>query len=624
MALTQDLLEDTTTTQFSNLFNGSVDPETLQFDKNTKKWYFKGFLMNNKINRRKFGIIDPDVIDRDIDTFIGLPLTEVTEGKRKGDHAQPEDSGIIENRFPSKYDFVNRAIQYYRDFGKATIINIFKPDRNIFEASKNNPNADLTWYAQYETTNEELAKRIEAAKNDPENNPVPKVSPSVYGVRWHYNDKKEIIVDQFVGTHVGIVDRGAYGDVAYIKPEICNIDGKTCYYKLLEASDIEGINNNAQENNDMSNSNDNTNSKQGLGIIEKAIFNTHIPTTLEGWTNSGYALEVVDQNNIDLNSIARQANGEYIIFKKSANNNNQQTQNNNMSNNNNNNNNNQTQEPQQPTNNNNIQTPNPPTTNINGNQYVHINDVRNLIAEETSKIKAELTNQFTAIIEGQKKESAKANILVKYFDGLANHKELAGKIDMAKIQAEKEKYAKLDVDVDTLETILQNSVFNPKNTTAANFINKFGSGENNNGEQNGEGDNGNNKGSANKSTEGNNNTKTSITNSVTSIPPKGSGADNLSNFMGNPAQGHNAYRVDGDNSPNGNGATGINVDPNTGSTSGNTGEFKSSDNFSAASYNDNYNGGNSSKRGNERTGHDITGDSIPKKFKHLINGNGVT
>src|ERR1043165_8260975 len=74
---------------------------------NPNKRYFKIFLLNNGLTRTvdasglRFKIENLDVLNRDIDTFIGRPFIPFSKEKN-GKHVNPKDKGIFQHRYASK------------------------------------------------------------------------------------------------------------------------------------------------------------------------------------------------------------------------------------------------------------------------------------------------------------------------------------------------------------------------------------------------------------------------------------------------------------------------------------------------------------------------------------------
>ncbi len=409
-----------------------IENNTYFYNEKTGKYYFKAFLMNNLFNKRKFGVTNVQNLHRDIDGYENLPLTLVEEGPRKGNHPNPKDGNIFEANYQNKYTYVTKAIDYYRTFGVAKIIKIFKPDLNLLTASDTNV---LNYHAFLETDNPKMIARLEAAKKEDKKIFV---SPAMFSWDWKKDPETgHVHVNSFVPTHLAIVDSPAYDpEMAYIKKETCQKDGMSCYYQLLEASDIENLNNNNQQTSDMSTS--------------------KFPATLEEYVKSYWNYDVVDQKNINAEDLVKNMSN-YIIVDKSK-----------VSNNNN----NQQQQEQQK------QIPIPPapqapqvqtqqeeskpvqkeettttTKKSESKSSFTLDDVRALLAEQKESILKEIKAEQT---KGQREQLLDSYIQNEKVKGLQD------KIDKEKLNKTKELYNGLPLDNDQLKTILDNSIYNPQ------------------------------------------------------------------------------------------------------------------------------------------------------------------
>lgn len=219
----------------------------------TKQVFFKMFLINNRLslpsgdNQVIWGATDPNVLDSDIDSFQGRVLTR--PHKISGKHPDPKDAGIFEPNYPNKLDFVNDAINYYKDYGVAKIVDIYKPDPRLLTAAYQDPSIVINYEALGSTTDPEFINYLEEMKKQ---NKDIYVSPAVYALDSYKDAQGRIIVKRFVGLHSSIVDDPAHTKaIAFLKKETCNQDHKTCYYKLLTAAQVLNLNNNDPTNTNM-------------------------------------------------------------------------------------------------------------------------------------------------------------------------------------------------------------------------------------------------------------------------------------------------------------------------------------------------------------------------------------
>lgn len=281
-----------------------VYPDSVEVSKsNPNKRYFRVFLMNNSVTRPvtidglRWQIENVGVLDRDIDTFIGRPVIPFDKTK-EGKHVDPADKGIRQPRYKSKLDFIKDANAFYDDYGKAKIIDIYKPNKDVMIAAKTNPNTILNYDAFCETEDPELIKLLDANEKT---NTKTYVSPGIVAIDSYYTDDNIKVVKQFVGTHTHIVDEPAFTEpIAYIHKRTCNIDGKTCYYDLLTASEEKTLNTNLHEQQNMS-SNVQTSADEQVSLGQ----------VVDDLNKAG---QVSDQelNNIDIHTEAKDASGKVI------------------------------------------------------------------------------------------------------------------------------------------------------------------------------------------------------------------------------------------------------------------------------------------------------------------------
>lgn len=278
-------------------FVPQIDNNSSYYNEKTGETFFKVFLLNNKVNKRKFRLANLKNMYRDVDGYENLSLTFVKEGIRKGNHPNPKDANIFEANYQNKYTYVSKAIEYYNQFGIAKIVKIFKPDPNLLSAS-NDP--ILNYYALCKTNNPVMLELLASAERE---NKQIYVSPAMFSWDWIKDPVSGVVsVNSFVPTHLAIVDSPAYDpEVAYIKKQTCQKDGMSCYYELFEASDIENLNNDNPQTDNMS--------------------TNQFPKTLEEYVKSYWSYDVVDNNNINAEDLIKNK-GNYIIIDKSKANNN--------------------------------------------------------------------------------------------------------------------------------------------------------------------------------------------------------------------------------------------------------------------------------------------------------------
>jgi hypothetical protein len=413
-------------------FVPQVENNSYYYNEKTGKHYFKVFLLNNKFNKRKFRVANLNNLDKDVEGYENLPVTFVAEGPRKGNHPNPKDANIFEANYQNKYTYVTKAIEYYRNFGVAKIVKIYKPDRNILTASATNPDNVLNYFALCETENQNMINLLEQAKIHDKNIYV---SPAMFSWDWTKDpDSGHVSVNSFVPTHLAIVDSPAYDtEIAYIKKQTCQKDGMSCYYELFEANDIENLNNNNQQSNNMS--------------------SNKFPGTLEEYVKSYWSMDVIDTKNVNAEDLVKNMSNYIIIDKSKVNNkpNNPEPQQQ------------QEQQKQIP-----IPTQSPPqqeeskpvqkeetTTKKETVQKASftLDDVKALLAEQKDSILKE--------IKAEQTKGAREELLNSYIQN-EKVKSLQDKIDKEKLNKTKELYNSLPLDNDQLKVLLNNSIYNPE------------------------------------------------------------------------------------------------------------------------------------------------------------------
>lgn len=246
------------TQQYPRIYSNSIEHSKVTSNINNQqvtkqKRYFKFFVINNKITPLAtgttspvyWGVKDANVLDRDIETYMDRPITFTPTGT----HPDPARAGIYETNYKNKLDFVKATVDYYNKFAKGKIINMYKPNRSVLEAAIKDPNVTVTYEGLGETTDPDfIAMLDENEKNDKQIF----VSPGVVSTDSTTDANGNIIVNGFVGTHLAVVDEPAHTrPIAYVKKETCNVDGHTCYFKLLTASELVNLNNNMSNLNNM-------------------------------------------------------------------------------------------------------------------------------------------------------------------------------------------------------------------------------------------------------------------------------------------------------------------------------------------------------------------------------------
>lgn len=406
-----------------------VDNKSTYYNEKTGETYFKVFLLNNKVNKRKFKLTNLQQMFKDVDGYENTSLTFVKDGIRKGNHPNPKDANIFEANYQNKYDYVTKAINYYNTFGVAKIVKIFKPDPNLLVASSD-PIANF--YALCKTTNPTMLELLASAERENKNIYV---SPAMFSWDWIKDPVTGIVsVNSFVPTHLAIVDSPAYDpEVAYIKKQTCQKDGMSCYYELFEASEVENLNNNIPPTNNM----------------------TEVPRNFIDYAKSNWNVEVKDAKEIPAEELVKNI-GNYVVIDKTKLN--------------------QTTNPQpQPTaapapqNNNNS------TNNDNRSESSTNEEQKEVPKKETTKektektsftledVKALLAEERKAILQEIKAEQTKGEretLLDTYIQN-EKVKSLKDKLDTEKLNKTKELYNSLPLDNEQLKTLLNNSIFNP-------------------------------------------------------------------------------------------------------------------------------------------------------------------
>jgi len=246
-----------------------IYPKSIEVAKdNPNKRYFKIFLINNALTRTidKFGtrfrIASVDDLDRDVDTFINRPLIPFND-KKAGKHVSPKDKGIYQHRYANKMDYISTDNKFYDDYGKAKIINVYKPDPDTLAAARVDPSKIVNYDGLCETEDPGMVALLDQHKASDEELYV---SPGLVAIDSYYDKDGVKVVKQFAATHSHIVDEPAFTEpVAYIHKHICDVDGKTCYFDLLTASEEKDLFNNSKDKKDMSSNNS---GDQGAGITQ--------------------------------------------------------------------------------------------------------------------------------------------------------------------------------------------------------------------------------------------------------------------------------------------------------------------------------------------------------------------
>ena len=239
--------------KYPHIYPDSIVTQHEEVEKNDKKVtkekaFFKIFLMNNQLTNptpELWKVENVDTIERNIDSFIGMPILPMQE---EGIHDDPRRFGIIRSRYENKYDYIADIRKFYQDRGVGKIVAIYKPDKNIITAASVDPSIVTNYEALGYTENPAFIQHLNENKNS-----FMKmwVSPGLYSTDSRDEPDGTVTIKEFVGTHVHIVKDPGFRDPAFIKKEVCNIDGHTCYFRLFTASEIVNLNNNPENNKHM-------------------------------------------------------------------------------------------------------------------------------------------------------------------------------------------------------------------------------------------------------------------------------------------------------------------------------------------------------------------------------------
>ena len=451
-------------------------------------------------------------------------------------------------------------------------------------------NIDPTnYYALCETQNQKMIGLLEDAAA---NNGKVYVSPAMFSWDWVKDPENGFIhVNSFVPTHLAIVDKPAYDpEIAYIKKEVCKKDGLSCYYQLLEGSDLENLNKDSSQSDNMSSSSN----AAGTGIGSP-------PGNLEAYLKSQYSLEVVDQKNIPAEEIVKNLNNYIIIDKNKVSANNTNPNPNPVTNNNNNNggtvpitnytNNNtnaeieaeKEKEKEKQKEKEKSKEKNKDKENSNSN--FTLEDVQKLLVEQEERI----LNKF----KEKETKAERESILGSYLEN-DKLKAVKDKVDQEKLTKTRDLYSTLPLDNNQLRTLLDNSIYNPKYANSDVYLSALAISEANREIQNDIKPNANSetnkvqqptlqpKANAVTTTKTTENVTSNVP--ITSIPPKS--IPNLNNYGT---------------------------------------EFKSSAEATTNKYNDNFKGKYSrSLEGSNSSNKEyrpvpITGQTVPKRFQKFIN-----
>lgn len=411
-----------------------IDNKSTYYNKETGETYFKVFLLNNKVNKRKFKLSNLQQMYKDVDGYENLSLTFVKEGLRKGNHPNPKDANIFEANYQNRYTYVNKAIEYYNSFGIAKLVKIFKPDPNLLTASNSEP--ILNYYALCKTTNPVMLELLASAEKEGKNIYV---SPAMFSWDWIKDQQTGVVnVNSFVPTHLAIVDSPAYDpEIAYIKKQTCQKDGMSCYYELFEASEIENLNNDNPQTDNMS--------------------TNQFPRTFEEYMKSIWSVDVTDQKSINAEDVVKNKDNYIILDKSKLNNPNQLALNPNY----------QQQQPAPITNNspNNVRTE---QTTTEEQKEVPKKETPKKETEKTGftledvqKLLAEQENRIMTRIKAEQTKGEREQLLDNYIHN-EKVKEAKDKIDQEKLKQTRELYNSLPLDNQQLKTVLDYSIYNPK------------------------------------------------------------------------------------------------------------------------------------------------------------------
>ena len=418
-------------------FVPQIENNSYYYNEKTGKTYFKVFLINNKVNKRKFKIANLKNMHKDVDGYENLPITLVQEGPRKGNHPNPKDANIFEANYQNKYSYVTKAIEYYRNFGVAKIVKIFKPDPNLLTAS-NDP--IVNYFALAETDNQNMINILEQSKIHDQRIYV---SPAMFSWDWIKDPvTKEVSVNSFVPTHLAIVDSPAYDpEIAYIKKQTCQKDGMSCYYELFEASDLENLNNDSQQTDNMS--------------------SNKFPSNLEEYVKSYWSMDVVDTKNVNAEDLTKNPDNYIIIDKSKAN---------------------KINNGPQPVP---IPTKGEPATATNEpykgepakavpaaaasnneeqekpKQKKSEESKSSFTLEDVKALLAEQKNEILASIKAEQTKGERETLLDTYMNN-EKIKEVKDKIDQNKLKEERELYNSLPLDNEKLKFFMDRTIYNPK------------------------------------------------------------------------------------------------------------------------------------------------------------------
>lgn len=430
--------------QVKDHFVPQVNNNTYYYNQKTNKHYFKVFLMNNLFNKRKFRVSNLFNLNKDIDGYENLPVTFVADGFRKGNHPNPKDANIFEANYQNKHTYITKAIDYYRTFGIAKIVKIYKPDSNILTASASNPENILNYFALCETEHPKMIEMLQQVQKEKDKKIY--VSPAMLSWDWIKNHNTEHVdVNSFVPTHLAIVDKPAYDpEIAYIKKETCQKDGTSCYYELLEASELENLNNNNIQTNNMS--------TQG----------NQIPTTLEEYIKSYYSYDVIDTKNVNAEDLVRNLGNLLIIDKNKTLANSKPVTNEPV--------------PIPPAKQEEVKTvPVPPvkqeevkvtTAEKKEEKSSNNNNKNSFTLEDVQKLLVQQEERILSRINAEKTKGERDQILGTFFDNNDKIKSVKDKIDADKLNKEKELYNTLPFDNEQLKRLLNNSIYNPKHANS--------------------------------------------------------------------------------------------------------------------------------------------------------------
>lgn len=282
--------------QAPKIYSNSIEETTDTNGK--KKVFFKLFLINNKLSLPtdpyfiEWGATYPRALHEDVDTFIG---THITKKDKDGNHPSLRKAGIFEHNYPNKLDYIAAANKFYEGHSLAKIVDIYKPNEQTLQASEKDPNMMIQYDALAVTDKPEMIQMLNDAKNKNEDIYV---SPGVFALDSFKNDKGAVIVKRFIGMHSSIVDHPAHTKaLAFVKKQTCDVDHKTCYFKLLEASEVLNLNNNNSENKNMTTQTTATNVTVPSGNPVSSPDPNAVNVHTEVKDSKGKVTEIIDTNN---------------------------------------------------------------------------------------------------------------------------------------------------------------------------------------------------------------------------------------------------------------------------------------------------------------------------------------